>query len=175
MDGGYTVFCIKARGKCLSPIGFVGVKRCLLLGNVSYLTHFICYFLVVSTRYPKASSLKKRGLVCLTAQGSIILGKPQQRESKLTGHIASTIGKQREHFLSTAKRTFLTQDYGMCSPPQRNPETLRDTTRFVSKDVLRPVKLAISINQHICSTCKITSPASSRLKGSDAIRQHLRS
>lgn len=71
------MFCIRAGGKCLSPIGLVGVKGCLLLGNVSYLTHFISYFLVVSTKYLKRSSLKKRGLVWLTAQGSINLEKPQ--------------------------------------------------------------------------------------------------
>lgn len=77
MGGGYTVFCIRAGGKCLSSIDFVGVKECFLLRNVSYLTYFICYFLIVSTKYLKGSSLKKRGLVWLTAQGSFILGKPQ--------------------------------------------------------------------------------------------------
>lgn len=60
MDGGYTVFCIKARGKCLSPIGFVGVKRCLLLGNVSYLTHFMllsrCF-----NKIPESKQLEEEG------------------------------------------------------------------------------------------------------------------
>lgn len=148
----------------MSPLG-----KCLI-SYTFYLLLSRCF-----NKIPERKQLEEEGFSLSHSSRSIILGKPQQRESKLTGHIASTIGKQREHFLSTAKRTFLTQDYGMCSPPQRNPETLRNTTRFVSKDVLRPVKLAISINQHICSTCKITSPASSRLKGSDAIRQHLKS
>lgn len=55
------MFRIRAGGKCLSPIGFVGVKGCLLLGNVSYLTHLYQLLSRCFKKIPAKKQLKEEG------------------------------------------------------------------------------------------------------------------